>query len=118
MIDLILVVLFCYQMNRLAKERGVPALPFILNYLAIFFMTMLGFVYLFVSFMGRNVLETAEGIKAAMMFEPFAIMFEIFLFIYFRKKILKATVPANDDDDYTTPSSPSPKEKKDLSYFR
>ena len=116
MIDLFLVILFCYQMNRLAKERGVPSLPFILNYLAIFFVTMLGFVYLFISFMGKNVLETAEGIKAAMMFEPFAIMFEIFLFIYFRKKILKATVPSNNDDDFNQPSPP--KEKKDLSYFR
>lgn len=118
MIDLILVVLFCYQMNRMAKERGVPSLPFILNYLAIFFITMLGFVYLFISFMGKNVLETTEGIKAAMMFEPFAIMFEIFLFIYFRKKIQKATVPNDDDDEYNTPSSPPAKEKKDLSYFR
>ncbi len=117
MIDLILVILFCYQINRLAKERGVPSLPYILNYLAIFFITMLSFVYLFVSFMGKNVLETAEGIKAAMMFEPFAIMFEIFLFIYFRRKILKATVPADSDDDFNQPSPPA-KEKKDLSYFR
>ena len=118
MIDLILVILFCYQMNRMAKERGVPSLPIILNYLAIFLINMLGAVYLFVSFMGRNVLETTEGIKAAMMFEPFAIMFEIFLFIYFRKKIQRATVPADSGDDFTPPPASPNKEKKDLSYFR
>lgn len=117
MIDLILVVLFCYQMNRMAKERGVPSLPYILNYLAIFFITMVGLVFVLISYMGKNVLETPEGIKAAMMFEPFAIMFEIFLFIYFRKKIQRATLPVDRDDDYNPPSNPT-KEKKDLSYFR
>ena len=52
------------------------------------------------------------------MFEPFAIMFEIFLFIYFRKKIQKATVPADSGDDFTPPPASPNKEKKDLSYFR
>lgn len=120
MIDIILVVLFCYQMNRMAHERGLGSMPFILNYLAIFFLTMIAFVSLLISYMGKNVLQTPEGIKAAMMFEPFAIMFEIFLFIYFRKKIQRAKVNTGDEDDFTPPpsSSPNNKPKKDLSYFR
>ena len=116
MIDIILVVLFCYQLHRMARERGLASFPYILNYVAIFFMMMIAFVYLLVSYYGPNVIKTPEGIKAAMMFEPFAILFEIFLFLYFRKRIQKATVPADNDDDYTPPTSN--KEKKDLSYFR
>ena len=119
MIDLILVVLFCYQINRMAHERGLPSMPFILNYLAIFFLAMITFVYFLFSYMGKNVLQTPEGIKAAMMFEPFAIMFEIFLFIYFRKKIQRAKVYNGNEDDFTPPPpSSNNKPKKDLSYFR
>ncbi|MCX6198872.1 MAG: hypothetical protein NTY88_06575 [Bacteroidetes bacterium] len=119
MIDLILVALFCYQINRMAHERGLASMPFVLNYLAIFFLAMIAFVSLLISYMGKNVLQTPEGIKAAMMFEPFAIMFEIFLFIYFRKKIQRAKVFNGNEDDFTPPpSSPNNKPKKDLSYFR
>ncbi|HLP49754.1 MAG TPA: hypothetical protein VK154_02660 [Chitinophagales bacterium] len=115
MIDLILVCLFCYQLNRLARERGITPWPFVLNYLAIFFIMMLAFVYGFIAIYGTDAFKNEQGIKAAMMFEPFAIMFEVFLFIYFRKRIQK-TVPVNNDNDYTPP--PPTKEKKDLSYFR
>ena len=120
MIDLILVVLFCYQINRMARERGLRSLPFILNYLAIFFLAMLAVVFVFINIYGEKILQTPEGIKSAMMFEPFAIMFEIFLFIYFRKKIAKATIPSDNESDFNPPSSKpnSTKEKKDLSYFR
>ncbi len=103
----------------MAHERGLPSMPFILNYLAIFFLAMITFVYFLFSYMGKNVLQTPEGIKAAMMFEPFAIMFEIFLFIYFRKKIQRAKVYNGNEDDFTPPPpSSNNKPKKDLSYFR
>ena len=121
MIDIILVVLFCYQLNRMARERGVSPMPYILNYLAVFFLMMMAFVMVLFSIYGPEVLKNEEGIKTAMMFEPFAIMFEVFLFIYFRKRIQKtATTPANDRNDFTPPPPPpsSSKEKKDLSYFR
>lgn len=121
MIDLVLVILFCYQMNRMAHERGIASLPYIMNYLAIFVLGMMGVVFFFISMYGSKVLQTPEGIKAAMMFEPFAIMFEVFLFVYFRKRIQKANIPGdNDRDDFNPPrpSSPPAKEKKDLSYFR
>lgn len=120
MIDLILVVLFCYQMNRMAHERGLASLPYILNYLAIFFLAMLAVVFFFINMYGEKVLQTPEGIKSAMMFEPFAIMFEVFLFVYFRKRIQKANVPTDDNQDNFTPPKPNnpSKEKKDLSYFR
>ncbi len=116
MIDIVLVTLFCYQLNRMAKLRGLPALPYVLNYLAAFFLMMLLFVYLFTSFYGVDVFKNEEGIKAALMFEPFAIMFEVFLFLFFRKRIQKAPPFQDDSNDYTPPSPP--KEKKDLSYFR
>ena len=115
MIDVVLVTLFCYQLSRLARLRGLPSMPFVLNYLAIFTLVMLMFVFGFTYAFGPNALNSAEGIKAALMFEPFAIMFEVFLFIYFRKRIQRTT-PVDNDDDYNRPEPP--KEKKDLSYFR
>jgi hypothetical protein len=119
MIDLVLVCLFCYQLNRLARLRGVSPVPYILNYLAAFSLMMFGFIYLFLNFYGADALKDEQGIKTALMFEPFAIMFEVFLFIYFRKRIQGATPDDNnrDNTDYTQRPNP-PKEKKDLSYFR
>jgi uncharacterized membrane protein YhdT len=115
--DLILAVIFCYQLHRMAHMRGLSAMPFVLNYLGIFILTMLLFVTWFLQAYGPDALKTEEGIKAALMFEPFVILLEVFLFIYFRRRIQR-TVPAadNDDDDYKRPEPP--KEKKDLSYFR
>ncbi|HRG89095.1 MAG TPA: hypothetical protein PLW44_08765 [Chitinophagales bacterium] len=118
--DLILAVIFCYQLHRMAHMRGLSAMPFVLNYLGIFILSMLLFATWFVQAYGADALKTDEGIKAALMFEPFVILLEVFLFIYFRKRIQR-TVPAaannNDDDDYNNRPEP-PKEKKDLSYFR
>ena len=119
MIDIVLVVLFCYQLHRMASEKGLSPTPYILNYLAIFFFVIITFGCIFLSVYGSNALKDEEGIKAAMMFEPFAILFEFFLFIYFRKRIQKARAQEDDNDDFTPPTPPSNKPpKKDLSYFR
>lgn len=118
MIDIVLVTLFCYQLNRMARERGLSPWPYVLNYLAIFLVMMVGFMYAFVSLFGIEGLKDEQGIKTAMMFEPFAIMFEVFLFIYFRKKIQKTNTSSNDHNDFNPPSQQPPKDKKDLSYFR
>lgn len=117
MIDIVLVILFCYQLNRMARQRGISPLPYILNYLAAFFLMMFAFGFIFLNIFGVDALKNEEAIKSAMMFEPFAIMFEVFLFIYFRKRIQKSPVPSNHDNDFNPPPPPT-KEKKDLSYFR
>jgi len=117
MIDIVLVAIFCYQLNRMARMRGLSPWPYILNYLAAFFLMMFLFVYLFLSFYGMDALKDEQGIKTAMMFGPFAIMFEVFHFIYFRKRIQRVVSSENDNNDFNPPSEP-PKEKKDLSYFR
>lgn len=116
MIDIVLVIIFCYQLNRMARERGVSPWPYVLNYLAAFFVMMMTFAFIFLNFFGVDALKDEQAVKTAMMFEPFAIMFEVFLFIYFRKRIQKA-VGNNDSNDFNPPAEP-PKEKKDLSYFR
>lgn len=116
MIDIILVILFCYQLSRMARQRGISALPYVTNYLIIFFLTMLSAVYLFLYFFGVDAFKDEEGIKTALAFEPFAIMFEVFLFVYFRRKIQKATIHSEDNNDFTPPAPPS--KEKDLSYFR
>lgn len=117
MIDIILVPIFCYQLYRMTRERGISPLPYILNYLAAFFLMIFALGFALFSFYGPDILKSEEGVKSAIMFEPFAIMFEVFLFIYFRKRIQKSPVSSNYDNDFNPPSPPT-KEKKDLSYFR
>ena len=117
MIDIVLVIIFCYQLFRMSRERGISPVPYILNYLAAFFLMMFALGFALFSFYGADILKNEEGVKTAMMFEPFAIMFEVFLFIYFRKRIQKTVASPNDNSDFTPPSPPS-KQKKDLSYFR
>lgn len=117
MIDIVLVLIFCYQLYRMARERGISPVPYILNYIAAFFLMMFALGFALFSFYGPDILKSEEGVKTAMMFEPFAIMFEVFLFIYFRKRIQKSPVSSGNDNDFNPPSPPT-KEKKDLSYFR
>jgi hypothetical protein len=118
MIDLVLVIIFCYQLYRLSRERGISPVPYLLNYLAAFTLMMIAFGFLLFSLYGPNILKSEEGIKMAMMFEPFAIMFEVFLFIYFRKRLLRVSIPSSGDTDNFNPPKSQGKEKKDLSYFR
>lgn len=117
MIDIVLVILFCYQLTRMARERGISPWPYVLNYLAAFFVMMMTFAFIFLNFFGVDALKDEQAIKTAMMFEPFAIIFEVFIFIYFRKRIQKIVANNNDSNDFNPPAEP-PKEKKDLSYFR
>jgi hypothetical protein len=121
MIDILLVILFCYQLNRMSRERGISSTPYVLNYVAAFFVMMAVLLYTFFSIYGVEGLKDEQSLKAMMMFEPFAIMFEVFVFIYFRKRIQKMPIRTGDDNDFTPPPpppSPFGKNKKDLSYFR
>ena len=117
MIDIVLVIIFCYQLNRMANERGISPWPYVLNYVAAFFLMIFSFGFIFLNIFGMDALKNEEAVKSAMMFEPFAIMFEVFLFIYFRKRIQKASSSTDRDNDFTPPPPPE-KPKKDLSYFR
>ena len=123
MIDILLVILFCYQLNRMARERGISSMPYVLNYLAAFFIMMSVMLYVFFSiYDGVAAMQDPEALKGMMMLEPFAILFEVFVFIYFRKRIQKVAIVSDNDNDATppppSPSSPFSKKKKDLSYFR
>lgn len=117
MIDIVLVIIFCYQLNRMARERGLSPWPYVLNYVAAFFLMIFAIGFIFLNVFGMDALKNEEAVKSAMMFEPFAIMFEVFLFIYFRKRIQKSSASSDTDNDFTPPSPPE-QPKKDLSYFR
>jgi hypothetical protein len=117
MIDIVLVIIFCYQLNRMARERGISPWPYVLNYVAAFFLMIFSIGFIFLNIFGMDALKNEEAVKSAMMFEPFAIMFEVFLFIYFRKRIQKSSISSDRDNDFTPPPPPE-KPKKDLSYFR
>jgi hypothetical protein len=100
----------------MANQRGLSGLPYILNYLAGFFLLaiIIGFTAMYI--FGPDLLQNEEAMKKALALEPFAVLFEVLLFIYLRNKIGKAKV-RNEEDDRPEPPTP-PKEKKDLSYFR
>ncbi len=115
MIDILLVLIFCYQLHRMAHKRGLPAWPYLLNYLAGFFLIAIGIGYTAMSIFGKDLLQNEAAMKKTLMLEPFAILFEVLLFIYFRNKIMKAEVPQDEDDNNEPPPT---EEKKDLSYFR
>lgn len=119
MIDLILTIIFCYQLNRMSKERGIASLPYVMNY--IMAIVMMGFILAFgvIYFYGMNALQTEEGLSVAVKLAPITISFEVFLFIFFRNRIRKTPVQdqTNEEED-EHPSPQNPGEKKDLSYFR
>lgn len=115
--DLLLAALFCYQLHRMAREKGISPWPFVLNYLGIFFMTIFALIICITSVFGVNIFQGEQQVKTLMSVAPFTILFEVFLFIYFRKRIQKTTPGGDNNNDYTPPSPPT-KEKKDLSYFR
>jgi len=73
--------------------------------------------YTAMSMFGKDLLQNEEAMKKAVLLEPFAILFEVLLFIYFRNRIAKAKV-YYDDDDTTDEPPTTPGNKKDLSYFR
>jgi len=115
MIDILLVLIFCYQLHRMAHKRGLSAWPYLINYLAGFLLIAIGIGYTAISIFGKDLLQNEEAMKKTLMLEPFAILFEVLLFIYFRNKIMKAEVQQEEDDHQDPPPA---QEKKDLSYFR
>lgn len=65
---------------------------------------------------GPDILKSPENVRVALMFEPVAITFEVFLFIWFRNRIRKSPIPTTEEDESPNPDNPD--DKKDLSYFR
>ncbi len=113
--DLILSIAFCSALYRSARNKGISPWPYILNYAGAVLLVCFLIAFTITSMFGKNALETEEGMKNALYFAPISIAFEIFLYIYFRKKLEKTKLVEKEDDDYNTPPPPP---KKDLSYFR
>jgi hypothetical protein len=116
MIDIVLVLIFCYQLHRLAHNKGLSPWPYLMNYLAGFFLMAVVIGYTAMALFGKDLLQDEEAMKKALALEPFAVLFEVLLFLYLRNRIAKAKVVYEDDDTDDTP--PPPGDKKDLSYFR
>lgn len=114
MIDLIIVFVCCYQLHKQAYEKGIPALPYVLKYIAGFFVMLFGIGAIILSIWGQGFMENEDAQKQAMWLEPFAILFEIILYLYLRNRIERVKVIYEEDED----TSSKPDDKQDLSYFR
>ncbi len=115
---LILTIILCFQIYRMARERSISPWSFMMNFLSAFFLVLIAFSYSLVAIFGVDALMSEEGKGTIMKFEPFVMLFVVFLFLFFRKRIQKSPVSSNRDDNDFNPPSPPTKEKKDLSYFR
>lgn len=108
----------CYQLHRFSKESHLGPWPYVFNFLGACMLIIFLLSYTFISIYGPDSINTDEGRKNALWFEPIALLFEIMLFIYFRKRIKKTALSvARHHDEENRPGPPKP-EKKDLSYFR
>lgn len=116
MIEITLFILLSYHLHRMARQKGLSPWPFVLNFLAAFLLMAFLVSYTFISIFGQDALKTQEGMRNAMYMVPFVVLFQIMLYIYFRKKIGRSNPPENDWDDQQDDTPPTP--KKDLSYFR
>ncbi len=117
MLNILLITIMCYQLHRFAKERGLKPWSFVLNYFGACLLVIFLLSYTFLTIYGQESLTTDEGRRNALWFEPIALMFEIFLYLYFRKRIQKTVATSHDDED-PPPTPPTTSEKKNLSYFR
>src|SRR5437016_1054509 len=114
--DLILMIIFCYLLYRVAKEKGVSPVSYILNYFIMVMAMMFLLAFGLLTFYGAEIFKTQQGIQIAVLFESLAIFFEIFLFFFFKKRIEK--IQWHDEDGNEHSHHTPPDGKKDLSYFR
>lgn len=116
--DLLLAIIFCYQLHRMAVERDLSPWPFVLNFVAGFFFLAITVVYGGAMIFGADAFTDEKKLETLMYLSPFNLLFEVILFLYLRRRIVKTKVVYEEDDtDDTTPTD-GPTEKKDLSYFR
>lgn len=113
---LLFLVLICVFIFQIARKQGVSPWMYVVNYISIFFAVGIVISCICIAVFGQEAIMSEQGMKTAELIQPFILLFEIILFLFFRKQILKARTPVNNDDDYNRPEPP--KEKKDLSYFR
>lgn len=112
MIDLIIVFFCCYQLHKQAFDKGIPAWPYVLRYLSGFFIIIFAIGMVIINVWGQDFMNNEDAQKQAVWLEPFAMMFEILLYIYLRSRIARVKV-IYEEDEPTTPN-----DKQDLSYFR
>lgn len=123
--DIILLVAFSYQLHRMADNKGVSPWPYVLNFTGIFVAVVFAITVVMSTVLNIDLsdMKNPENLKKLIWVQPFVLLFEVMLFLFFRHRINR--IPDfNEDDDTTsnnnhdnTPPNP-PKEKKDLSYFR
>lgn len=113
--DIIVAFICSYQLHRQADAKGLGPWRYIgqfwAGFIAIGFILAMIAIYLW----GVDFMKNEETLKSAAKLSPFAIMFEILLYIVIRKRIQHVKVVYEEDE----PAQPSPKDDKpDLSYFR
>ena len=113
--DILIAFICSYQLHRQADEKGLSPWKYIgqfaMGFFAIAF--ILGMIIYYI--WGADFLQSEDSMKKISMLSPFAILFEILLYIIIRKRIQRVRVEYEDDEP--TQSNP-PNDKPDMSYFR
>lgn len=105
------------MLYRMASNKGVSPWPYILNYTGLALLLAVAVATFIIQLGGPEMFKgdwfnNPEARQIMMMGLPFTLLFELLLFLYFRKQIDKVVV--EDEEEI----HPTPPEKKDLSYFR
>lgn len=120
--DIILLVAFSYQLHRMADNKGVSPWPYVLNFTGIFVAVVFAVTVVMSTVMNIDLsdMKNPENLKKLIWVQPFVLLFEVMLFLFFRQRIKRIPDYNEEEDDYPGPDNrpEPPKEKKDLSYFR
>ena len=121
--DLILLGIFSYALYRMAVSNNITPWKWIIRYVSIYLVSFVGLAVVLISIYGQNFAKDMEAVrKMSINIMPFALLYEVLLFFFFRGRIVKYVHDLDQIDKIsnTPPSPPQPpkKEDKDLSYFR
>ena len=120
MIDLILVAIYCFALYKMAERFNIMPWKWIVRYIGVYIASVFGLVGVMLGIYGENMLKDPAFVqKAALLIEPFMLLYEFILFYFFRSRIIRYVhnLDQIDNNKNNFPDTPG-KDQKDFSYFR
>jgi len=118
--DLILLVVFSFAIYRMAADHNITPWKWIVRYVAVSFVSIVGLVFVLGGIYGFNTLKDMVAMEKIMMpLAPFVWLFQFILFYFFRTRIIRYVHDLDqiDNNKNNFPDTPG-KDQKDFSYFR
>ena len=118
MIELVLIVLFSWNLHKMAYEKGLSAWKWVTRFVTGYFLFgVLLSIGLYWYYGPDKLTNVAELQQLILPFTPFVLLFIVGWFLFLRRRLNKFiyTEEAEEDDNQ---QDEEPPQKKDLSYFR